>query len=161
MKKRKVTRSAKPKIKDIKKLIATKIKLTEEPKKLKTPYNKSKLNLFRSLLLKRKETLKSNVTQIEEETTSKSNRDAAGDLSNLPIHIADMGSDTYEQDFNLGLLENEGEEIHEIDAALEKIDEKTYGLCEQCNTQIPEKRLSVIPYTRLCIQCKEKEESDS
>ena len=161
MKKRKVSRSTKPKAKKAKIVTAKKISSNEESKQLKTPFNKSKLNLFRDLLIKRKETLVSNVNQIEEETTSKSRRDAAGDLSNLPMHIADMGSDTYEQDFNLGLLENEGEEIHEIDAAIEKIEDKTYGLCERCNSPIPGKRLSVIPYARLCVQCKEKEETGS
>lgn len=95
---------------------------------------------------------------MEEETLSKTRREAAGDLSNLPLHIADMGTDTFEQDFSLGLMESEGEEIHEIDKALERIETRTYGLCERCGQPIPEKRLRVIPYARLCIKCKEKEE---
>lgn len=97
---------------------------------------------------------------MEDAALSKSRREASGDLSNMPIHMADQGTDTYEQDFTLGLIENEGEEIHEINEALERIQDKTYGICEQCNKSILESRLKVVPSARLCIQCKEKEESD-
>jgi RNA polymerase-binding protein DksA len=140
----------------LKKLIqATKVK------NVKTPFPKGKLRGFTTLLIKIKESLKNNVNQMEGEALSQSRRDAAGDLSNLPIHIADMGSDTYEQDFTLGLIENEGEEIHEIDAALDRIEDKTFGVCERCSKPISEKRLLAIPYARLCIKCKEKEETES
>lgn len=130
-------------------------------KKVKTLLSNPKLVGYKKLLIKNKESLKNNVTQMEGEALSQSRRDAAGDLSNLPIHIADMGSDTFEQDFTLGLIENEGEEIHEIDAALDRIEDKTYGICERCNQSISEKRLTAIPYARLCIKCKEKEETES
>jgi len=138
-------------------------KVTAQPaiKNIKTPFSSSKLREFSTRLIKLKDSLQTNVNQMEGEALSQSRRDAAGDLSNLPIHIADMGSDTYEQDFTLGLIENEGEEINEIDAALDKIEDKTFGICERCSKPISEKRLVAIPYARLCIDCKEKEEIES
>jgi len=99
-------------------------------------------------------------SRLEDSALSKSRREASGDLSNIPIHMADQGTDTYEQDLTLGLIENEGEEIQEINDALERIEDKTYGVCEQCRKAISGNRLKVVPHTRLCIKCKEKEESD-
>jgi RNA polymerase-binding protein DksA len=158
MKKKTVKPKAKQRepVKTIKKLIQT-----AKAKKVKTPFSTGKLHGFTSLLIRLKEALKNTVNQMEGEALSQSRRDAAGDLSNLPIHIADMGTDTYEQDFTLGLIENEGEEIHEIDAALERIEDKTYGICERCSHGISEKRLMAIPYARLCVKCKEQEETES
>ena len=157
--KKKITRSKTQQLK-VKKMIKKSIQISKA-KNVKTPFSKPKLQGFSDLLLKLKDSLKNNVNQMEGEALSQSRRDAAGDLSNLPIHIADMGSDTYEQDFTLGLIENEGEEIHEIDAALDRINDKTFGICERCSQPISEKRLMAIPYARLCIQCKEKEETES
>ena len=126
----------------------------------KTHLSNEKLKGYKKILILRKGLLLSSFSQMEKAALSKSRREASGDLSNVPIHMADQGSDTYEQDFTIGLIENEGEEIQEIDAALERIEDKTYGVCDECHKPILEKRLKVIPYTCLCIKCREKEESD-
>lgn len=128
------------------------------PKKVKTNLSKPKLTFYRGLLLKLKSQLTGNLSQMETESLAQSRREASGDLSDLPLHMADAGTDTFEQDFTLGLMENEGEEVREIDAALDRMGEQTYGVCERCNKQITENRLKAIPYSRLCIRCKEKEE---
>ncbi|MEK7449752.1 MAG: TraR/DksA family transcriptional regulator [Planctomycetota bacterium] len=138
-----------------------KIKLsdpTTTERRLKTPYDASQLKKFRTVLVGQKNFLMGNITHMEEQALRKSRQEASGDLSNIPIHIADIGTDNYEQDFTLGLIENEDHEIQEIDAALERIGEKSYGVCEKCSKHIPTKRLMAIPYARLCITCKEKEE---
>jgi RNA polymerase-binding protein DksA len=154
--KKKLSRPAKTKHKPVK----TKPVLSAlpEPKKIRTNLSKSKLAFFQTILIGLKSRLTGNLSQMENESLVQSRREASGDLSNLPLHMADAGTDTFEQDFTLGLMENEGEEIHEIDAALERIGEQTYGVCERCSKQITEKRLKAIPYSRLCIGCKEKEE---
>ena len=84
---------------------------------------------------------------------------ASGDLSTVPYHMADVGTDNFEHEFTLGLIENEEEELREIDAALERIEETSYGVCETCEKPIPKGRLKVIPYARLCIDCKRDEEN--
>jgi RNA polymerase-binding transcription factor DksA len=121
----------------------------------KTPFNSAKLKEFQGRLLKIKTILREGMGHLEDNSLKKSGRDASGDLSNLPIHLADAGSDTFEQDFSLGLLEGEDIEVKEIDEALERIENKTYGVCEECSDVIAENRLKVIPYARLCVKCQE------
>jgi RNA polymerase-binding transcription factor DksA len=72
--------------------------------------------------------------------------------------MADIGTDNYEQEFTLGLIQNEEATLHDIDEALAKIDEGTYGNCEGCEKKIPKARLKVVPHARLCVECQRKEE---
>ncbi|MDI6732576.1 MAG: TraR/DksA C4-type zinc finger protein [Planctomycetota bacterium] len=125
---------------------------------VKTPFNKTKLKEFKGRLLNIKKSLHENMGHLEDSTLKKSGKDARGDLSGLPIHLADSGSDTFEQDFSLGLLEGEDIELKEVDESLERIEDKTYGICEECSNPIGENRLKVIPYARFCVQCKESME---
>jgi len=125
---------------------------------VKTPFSKPKLKEFEQRLLKIKTLLREGMGHLEDNSLKKSGRDASGDLSNLPIHLADTGSDTFEQDFSLGLLEGEDIELKEIDEALERIENKIYGICEECSNPIAENRLKVIPYARLCVKCQESVE---
>ena len=69
--------------------------------------------------------------------------------------MADMGSDQYEQDFSLSLMANEEEVLEQIEAALVRIAEGTYGVCEECGSKIPKMRLNAIPYTAYCVKCAE------
>ena len=78
---------------------------------------------------------------------------AAGSGSTLSNHMADMGSDQYEQDFSLSLMANEAEVLEQIEGALTRIEEGSYGACEQCGSKIPKMRLNAIPYTALCVKC--------
>ncbi len=125
---------------------------------VKTPFNNAKLKEFKGRLLKIKIILREGMEHLEDNSLKKSGREASGDLSNLPIHLADAGSDTFEQDFSLGLLEGEDIEVKEIDEALERIENKVYGICEECSSHIAENRLKVIPYARLCVKCQESVE---
>lgn len=126
--------------------------------KIKTPFAKAILGEFKKLLLKCKGELVATVGQMEKESLSSSLKEASGNLSNMPIHLADMGTDQYEQDFTIGVVEGERGEIAEINEALQRIVDKTYGVCELCLKRITTPRLKAVPYTRLCIKCKEEEE---
>jgi RNA polymerase-binding protein DksA len=107
---------------------------------------------FRQMLLeKRKEILK-NVNEIEDEALKKSRLDATGDLSSMPIHMADLGTDNYEQEFALGLMDSERKLIREIDDALERIEQGTYGICEGTGKQITKARLEAQPWARYCVE---------
>jgi len=123
----------------------------------KSGLSKSDLSEFKALLLQRKRTLQGDVHTLEGEAMKKGS-DAAGDLSTLPMHLADMGTDSFEQDMSLGLMESETDELHEIEEALDRIKDGSYGLCENCRKKIPKERLRAIPYARLCVDCKMKEE---
>lgn len=67
-------------------------------------------------------------------------------------HIADSASETYLRELDGGLEENAGHLLSEIDAALGRIDDGTYGLCAKCGRQIGEERLEAVPYATLCIE---------
>jgi DnaK suppressor protein len=127
------------------------------PLPVKGGLSKSELNEFKALLLQRKGVLQGDVKTLEDEACKKGS-DAAGDLSTLPMHLADLGTDSHEQDISLGLMENESDEIQEIQEAFERIKDGSFGLCENCRKKIPKERLRAIPYARLCVSCKKKEE---
>jgi RNA polymerase-binding protein DksA len=74
-------------------------------------------------------------------------------------NMADHGTDNYEQDFTLGLMENEEALVREIDQSLARIEDGTFGACESCEGAIPIARLETLPFARFCVSCQEKRES--
>lgn len=113
---------------------------------------------FRKVLLLKRDLLSGNVNSLEAQALKRSRQDAAGDLSTMPIHMADLGSDNFEQEFTLGLIENEEEMLREVDEALERIENGTFGKCESCGKTIPKTRLKAIPRASLCVACQRQEE---
>lgn len=103
------------------------------------------------LINKRLEILR-NVVEIEDEALKKSRLDASGDLSSMPIHMADLGSDNFEQEFALGLMDSERKMLREIDYALERIGQGTYGICTATGKPIAKARLEAQPWARYCIE---------
>jgi len=75
------------------------------------------------------------------------------ETSSLPIHLADLGSDNFEQELTLSLVGSEKEALDKIEFALERIADGSYGKCEDCGKKIPQSRLDAIPYTAVCVQC--------
>jgi len=115
--------------------------------------NKADMNSFRERLLALRARLRGDVSQMAESTLKKNRTESNGDLSSMPIHMADIGSDNFEQEFTLSLMENEGVTLDQIEASLERIEEGTYGHCEECGAKIPKTRLNAIPYATLCVRC--------
>ncbi|HUV62564.1 MAG TPA: TraR/DksA C4-type zinc finger protein [Sedimentisphaerales bacterium] len=99
-------------------------------------------------MAKRNEIL-GNVTSMESEAL----RRERSDLSNLPIHMADLGTDNYEIENIIGLMSSERKMLSEIDEALGRIAEGTYGICEGNGEPIPKLRLNAIPWARYCVPC--------
>lgn len=118
--------------------------------------NKREMNKFKDTLLEWKERVYQELNRLENNTLGKSQKDFSGDLSGYSFHMADVGTDTFDREFALGLASNQQEFLYEIDEALKRIEEKTYGACENCNKNIPLKRLKAIPFARHCIKCQEK-----
>jgi DnaK suppressor protein len=115
--------------------------------------NRVELNGYKERLLMLRARLQGDVSQLADAALKKSRSEANGDLSSMPIHMADIGSDNFEQEFTLSLMENEGAALEKIEASLERIDEGTYGTCEECGVKIPKSRLNAIPYATLCVKC--------
>jgi DnaK suppressor protein len=78
-----------------------------------------------------------------------------GDGTGMPIHMAELASDNFEQEFTLSLLETEEDTLSLIDGALERVSDGSYGRCVECEGAIPKTRLNAIPYTPVCIKCAE------
>ena len=107
---------------------------------------------FKQMLLEKRQEIVGNVNEMEDEALKKSRLDASGDLSSMPIHMADIGTDNYEQEFALGLMDSERKLLKEIDDALERIEQKTYGTCEATNKPIAKARLKAKPWARYCVE---------
>ena len=119
---------------------------------------KPQLKEFRQRLLQERAKVAGEIRSIVEET-KKSPREASGDLSGYTIHMADMAADTYERELSMNLVSSEQEVLYQIDDALKRIDESTYGICQQCNKPITLTRLKAVPYASMCIACQRQQES--
>jgi DnaK suppressor protein len=73
----------------------------------------------------------------------------------------DLASDERDREINFILNDREREKLHAIDEALERIKDKSYGICESCEGEIQLGRLKVLPFTRLCVKCQEENEKES
>lgn len=122
--------------------------------------NASDMAQFRRILTEKREILSGSVTAMESQALKRSRQENSGDLSNMPIHMADIGSDNFEQEFTLGLIENEDQMLKDIDNALRRIQEGTFGTCENCGKKIRKVRLKALPYARMCIDCQRQEEGE-
>ena len=114
---------------------------------------KSKLEAYRQHLLSLRKRLSGDVNHLADEALRKNQKDASGNLSSMPIHMADIGTDNFEQEFTLSLLANVEQSLEEIAAALERINDGSFGSCEECSGEIPKVRLEALPYTRYCVAC--------
>jgi RNA polymerase-binding transcription factor DksA len=86
--------------------------------------------------------------------------DVSGNLSNVPLHLADLGTDTFEQEMSASLMTNSRQLQTEVAAALERIEQGKFGQCEQCGRDIGEGRLQAVPYTRYCVECAQNAENE-
>ena len=122
---------------------------------------KTEMRPFKEQLLSLRARLRGDVSQMADAALKKRRSEANGDLSSMPIHMADIGTDNFEQEFTLSLMESEEETLDLIEASLERIEEGTYGECEECGVKIPKTRLKAIPYASLCVKCATEQEQGS
>jgi RNA polymerase-binding protein DksA len=118
----------------------------------KSRLSSASIEHFKQMLLEKRREILRNVNEIEDEALKKSRLDASGDLSSMPIHMADLGTDNYEQEFVLGLMDSERKLLYEIDEALGRIEDGTYGRCEGTGKPIRKARLEAQPWARYCVE---------
>ena len=126
-------------------------KQVSSTRRKKTGLTAADMKYFKELLLEKRREILANVTEFEDEALKRSRLDAAGDLSCMPIHMADIGTDNYEQEFALGLMDSERKLLKKIDDALGRIEKKTYGTCEGTGKPISKARLEARPWARHCV----------
>ncbi len=122
------------------------------------PMKKADMKVYKERLLAMRARLRGDVSQMADAALNKTRSEASGDLSSMPIHMADIGSENFEQEFTLSLMQTEEDTLGAIESALERIEDVVYGQCETCGKVIPKSRLNAIPYTSLCISCAEDQE---
>ena len=125
-----------------------------KPKKLP----KKEAEIYKKLLLEKREELIGDITHISEETLKKSQKDASGDISRYAFHMADMATDNYDREFSLGLASKERGVLQEINYAIRKLTDGTFGVCETCKKPITKVRLKAVPYATLCLKCQQNRE---
>ena len=119
--------------------------------------NKKELARFRKLIEAERERVRRNLGIIEEEISDSTSNKASGNQG-YSNHMADIGSDAMGQEQAFLHASQETEYLKQLDDALKKIDEGTYGECEECSGTIPLKRLEAYLAARLCVACKSKQE---
>jgi len=120
---------------------------------------KDELESYRQLLQGIRARLRGDLDQMTDEALRRTQSEVSGNLSNVPLHMADVGTENYDQEFTLGLIENEQATLEQVQDALVRVEKGTFGRCEECHEPIAKARLQALPYTKHCIQCARKMES--
>jgi DnaK suppressor protein len=104
--------------------------------------------------------LKADEEGVVSDALRQANGDVSGNLSNVPMHLADLATDTFEQEMSASLLTNARQLQTEVAAALDRMENGTFGTCAECSCDIGEGRLEALPYTRYCVDCAQSAEDD-
>lgn len=127
------------------------IELAEEERPLpKTKLTRKELRAFNDKLLAKRRELVGDVEHLTQQALG-GNSSSSG-RSHMPMHMADIGSDNWEQEFTLELLQNESALVREIDEALQRIEDRTYGICLGTHRPIDQARLTAKPWAKYCIE---------
>ena len=119
------------------------------------------LRSFRETLIGLRARLRGDLDQMTDEALKRNQPESSGNLSNMPIHLADVGTENYDQEFTLSLIENEQLTLDQIQGAIGRLDAGTFGRCEECQAPITKPRLQALPYTPYCIECARKLEGET
>lgn len=119
---------------------------------------KAESDLYRDRLLSLRARLRGDVSAMADVALRKAGMQGA-DASAMPIHMAELGSDNFEQEFTLSLMQTEEDTLGLIEEALVRIEGGEYGKCIECDGAIPKTRLNALPFTPVCIRCAEKMEN--
>lgn len=122
------------------------------------PVTEKDLKEFEQRLLTERGKIMKEMGHLENTVLKQNQRDSSGDLSGYAFHMADAGTDAYEREKAFLFASAEGRALLEVDEALRRVYRGEYGMCESCGNPIAKARLEAMPYARLCVSCKEKEE---
>ena len=121
-------------------------------------YTKSKLKVFKESIEKRMEEIATDMDDLHDGILDNSND--GGNLSQesvFSVHMADAGTDSFEQEKNYNLMSRESDYYKNLEIALDRIDDGTFGMCNNCDDLIPEERMIEVPNATKCVKCKEKD----
>jgi DnaK suppressor protein len=117
---------------------------------------KPDFTLHRERLMVLRARLQGDMTQMEDNALNKDH----SKTTSMPSSMAELGTGNFDQELTLSLLGNENDALEQIEAAIERIEDGSYGRCETCDVRISKSRLDAIPYAALCVPCaSQREES--
>ena len=105
--------------------------------------------LYRERLLALRARLQGDMTQMEDNALNKDH----SKTTSMPTNMEELGSDDADQEITLSLLGSEKDALDQIDGALKRIEDGSYGQCEGVRREIPKTRLEAIPYAAMCVRC--------
>ncbi len=117
---------------------------------------KPELDAYQKTLLAMRSRLRGDLSHLADSALGSAASLANAGPASAPADPADLGSDSYEQDFTFSLMQNQEHVLEEIGDALERAQKGTFGRCEECDMVIPKARLQALPYTRHCVDCARK-----
>jgi DnaK suppressor protein len=117
---------------------------------------KPDFTLHRERLLALRARLQGDMTQMEDNALNKDHNKT----TSMPNHMAELGSGNFDQELTLSLLGSENDTLDQIEVAIERIEDGSYGQCEECSGKILKPRLEAIPYAALCVCCAAQHEED-
>ena len=125
------------------------------PRKVKPAraFNKSELQFFRAQLQKQLDLIQGNLTALAGDNLKRSPIESSGDISAHSTHMADQGTDNFDRELALNLASSRQESLYDIEDALRRADEGTYGACESCGGAIELPRLKALPFAKKCMSC--------
>jgi RNA polymerase-binding protein DksA len=123
-----------------------------------SPLAPEQLDRFRDLLLEERRKALDSLIRLQRDAV----QDSPENVGDTPIrtHLADLGSETFEQEENFGLAEQFSRALTAVDHALNRLDQGAYGICEACGLPIPVERLEAIPAATRCAVCQAREERE-
>ena len=115
---------------------------------------KPDFTIHRERLLALRARLQGDMTQMEDNALNKDHTNT----TSMPNHMAELGSGNFDQELTLSLLGSEKDALNQIDAAIARIDDGSYGRCETCDGKLSKARLEAIPYAAQCVRCASQQE---
>lgn len=115
------------------------------------PITGKDLAFYKDLLLKLRDRIIDEISFLSRDNLNRSQRESSGDLSSYSFHMADQGTDNFDREFAANLLSSEQDVLYEIDEALRRVEQGTYGVCEATGYAIEKERLRVLPFARYCV----------
>jgi len=122
---------------------------------------RGEIDAYRRWLLALAARYQGGVSRLRGEASHGLGGESGGGISDVPAHLADLGNASYEEEMNLTLLEAQEQLFEECDAALGRIANGAFGLCEECHRPIAAGRLQACPYARHCVPCAQSVESQA
>jgi DnaK suppressor protein len=127
---------------------------------MRTIMTQDEIESYRQNLIALAARLRSDDTTVGGEALRQGGGEASGNLSHVPLHLADMGTDAFERDMSASLLQNGRQIQAQVAAALDRIEQGLFGRCERCGGEIGKGRLQALPYTRYCVACAQGAEEE-